>query len=48
MFKPVDKVVEGEMVLVMEEIASRLNLDELSIHLVFSNVTKNDVLRILF
>lgn len=47
LLEPVDHVLEGVVILVMEEVASRFDLDELLDHLFLWDVAKNYVLRVL-
>ena len=47
MLEPVDHVLEWVVILVMEEVASRFDLDELLDHLFLWDVTKDHILRVL-
>lgn len=47
LLEPVDHVLEGVVVLVMEEVASRLDFDELFYHFSARQVDQDHVLRIL-
>jgi hypothetical protein len=47
LLKPVDKVLEWILVLVVEEVTSWLDLDELFHDVLLWNVRKDDILRVL-